>query len=257
MNRHQIIAVIVLTLIFCFEQYFPNRKRVSHWWRHLRCNCILGGLNGFLTGVSSALMSVCVICWMEDHSVGLLRMFRASSGLKLCVAFVLFDFWIYAWHWVNHQIPLLWRFHRVHHSDPAMDMSTALRFHPFEILLSSMLNIIIIALIGMDLSHLVLYKGIFHANVLFQHSNVRISPKVDYLMRALLVSPNMHRIHHSNIQKGTNSNYSSVFSFWDRLFGTYCRRDGDLVTFGLDRWMEEKWQTVVGLLKLPFKNIEK
>lgn len=135
-----------------------------------------------------------------------------------------------------------------------MDMSTALRFHPIEITLSSMLNVVIISLMGMRLDYLIIYKGIFHANVLFQHSNVKIPNKTDRLMRLLLVSPNMHRVHHSNVREETDSNYSSVFSFWDRIFGTYRSRENKSIEFGLTRWMEEKWQTAKGLLILPFQN---
>jgi len=257
MNNPQIIAVIVLTIIFCFEQYFPNRKRVSYWWKHLRRNCLIGGINGLLTGASSAALSVFVIGWMDNHSLGLLRLGQAPAWVEFCLAFILFDFWIYGLHWINHQVPFLWRFHRVHHSDPAMDMSTALRFHPFEVMLSSILNIIIIAIIGMNLEQLIIYKGIFHANVLFQHSNFRISERADRLMRILLVSPNMHRIHHSFIKEETDSNYSSLLSFWDRLFGTYRQGDTSAVKFGLDQWMEEKWQTVLGLLKMPLHSNRK
>jgi sterol desaturase/sphingolipid hydroxylase (fatty acid hydroxylase superfamily) len=108
---------------------------------------------------------------------------------------------------INHRVPLLWRFHRIHHNDPAMDMSTALRFHPVEIMLFSMLNIIVIAIIGMTLEYLIVYKGIFHANVLFHHSNFKISPKADRLMRALPVSPHMHRIHHSQLREETDSSF--------------------------------------------------
>jgi len=253
MTKHQIIAVVALTAIFCFEQYFPNRKRVPYWWKHFRRNCLIGSINGLFTSVTGAAVSVGVISWLGDHSVGLLRMGQGPEWIEFAIAFILFDLWIYTWHWTNHQIPFLWRFHRVHHSDPAMDMTTALRFHPVEIMLSSVLNIIIFAIIGLNMEVLIIYKGIFHMNVLFHHSNFRISPKMDRFMRTLIVSPNMHRIHHSNIREETDSNYSSLFSFWDRIFGTYRRRDVKEITFGLEKWMEEKWQTVAGLLKLPFQ----
>lgn len=93
-------------------------------------------------------------------------------------------------------------------------------------------------------------------NVLFQHSNIRISEKANRIMRTILVSPNMHRVHHSNIREETDSNYSSVFSFWDRIFGTYRSRENKSIEFGLKQWMEEKWQTAKGLLVLPFQNRE-
>ena len=109
----------------------------------------------------------------------------------------------------------------------------------------------------MRLVYLIIYKGVFHANVLFQHSNVKVSDKADRLMRLLLLSPNMHRVHHSNVKEETDSNYSSVLSFWDRIFGTYRSRENKSIEFGLKQWMEEKWQTATGLLVLPFQNLVK
>jgi len=257
MNQYHIISILVLTAVFTFEHFFPFQEHYKYSWKHLRRNCVLGGINGFLTSVTSATLSFCVICWTADNNFGLLRMLDLPPWLIFGLAVLIFDVWIYSWHIINHRIPLLWRFHRVHHSDPSLDVTTALRFHPGEIMLSSMLNVVMITLLGMQLEHLILYKGIFHANVVFHHSNIRLPERIDRLYRTVLVSPNMHRIHHSEIKVETDSNFSSVFTFWDRMFGTYrVREDMNSLSFGLDKWMEEKWQSAKGLLFLPFQSVK-
>jgi len=190
--------------------------------------------------------------WIEDHQVGLLNQFVLPAAVKLLIAFVLFDLWIYLWHRANHLIPFLWRFHQIHHSDLEMDMSTALRFHPIEILLASMFNILIFTLIGMNLDQIILYKLVFHTNVLIQHSNVALPERWDRLMRYVIVTPNMHRVHHSMKREETDSNYASVLSFCDRIFGSYRESDPRTIVFGLESERSEEDQKVTHLLKLPF-----
>jgi len=131
-------------------------------------------------------------------------------------------------------------------------MSTALRFHPIEILLASMFNILIFTLIGMNLDQIILYKLVFHTNVLIQHSNVALPERWDRLMRYIIVTPNMHRVHHSMKREETDSNYASVLSFCDRIFGSYRESDPRTVVFGLESERSEEDQKVINLLKLPF-----
>lgn len=253
MTPQTILSFLVLVILFGLERRLPARKPASPWWRHLRRNGVLGGLNSLLTNGLGTGGLVAATLWSQSHQVGILRVIPLNDGLRLTLAFFIFDGWTYAWHRMNHRVPFLWRFHRVHHTDPAMDMSTVLRFHPVEILISSVLNIGVMTLIGMDLEHLLVYKTVFRLNVFLHHSNINIPEKWDRCWRTVLVSPNMHRVHHSTQPPETDSNYASVFSFWDRLFGTYRQKDPSKITFGLNRWMEDQWQTVKGLLLLPFQ----
>jgi len=149
--------------------------------------------------------------------------------------------------------PFLWRFHQVHHNDTTMDMSTALRFHPGEIVLSSIINVVVIVVLGVSIEMMVVYKLIFNVNVLFHHSNVVLSDRWDRWYRFFLVSPNMHRVHHSRRMVETNSNYASGLALWDRLFGSYRERDPDEIVFGLEYDRSEDEQKWLYLLKRPFR----
>ena len=170
------------------------------------------------------------------------------------VAFVLFDLWMYVWHRANHEIPFLWRFHQVHHTDTAMDATTVLRFHPGEMLISSLLNPLIFIALGMGLAAVTVYKSVMIAIILFHHSNVRVPQRLDNALRRLIVPPSMHRVHHSKIPSETNTNYGTVFSFWDRLFRSFrLRADLHAISFGTGYHDSVRWQTPLRLLTLPLQ----
>src|SRR5262245_40016599 len=146
--------------------------------------------------------------------------------------------------------------HRVHHSDPAVDSTTALRFHTGEVLISSALCLAVIPLFGIMPWQLLLYESLMLPVIMFHHSNVYFLEKVDRWLRAQVVSPSIHRVHHSRAQVETDSNYSIIFSFWDRICGTFwLRKDGRPVDFGLAEYDGEEWQQVGGLLATPFITI--
>jgi sterol desaturase/sphingolipid hydroxylase (fatty acid hydroxylase superfamily) len=160
---------------------------------------------------------------------------------------------MYWWHRMNHRVPFLWRFHRVHHADARMDVSTALRFHPGEIVLSAALRLVVTAAIGAELWQMALYEAIATPIVAFHHSNINLPRRVDDALRWLLVTPWMHWVHHSRLRAETNSNYASVLSVWDRIFGSYrLRPDPDAIEFGLVEFPEtERNERVVGMLRMP------
>lgn len=136
------------------------------------------------------------------------------------LAFLLMDLTFYWWHRANHRIPLLWRFHNVHHIDPDMDVTTAFRFHFGELAFSSAFRVAQIGLIGPSPWAYAVYELVFQANTLFHHSNVRLPIRIERLLNRVLVTPRMHGIHHSQVRAEANSNYSSVFPWWDRLHRT-------------------------------------
>ncbi|NTU93408.1 MAG: sterol desaturase family protein [Chlorobiaceae bacterium] len=143
------------------------------------------------------------------------------GGLTRTLAILLLlDLWMYLWHRLNHETPLLWRFHSVHHSDPQLDVTSAWRFHPGEIALSGVLRLPVLLLIGAGPEELVLYNLLMTPVIEFHHSNVRLPEATDRLLRTLLPTPLMHRIHHSILRNEHDSNYGALLSVWDRLFGT-------------------------------------
>ena len=142
----------------------------------------------------------------------------------------------------------------MHHTDPQMDSTTAVRFHPVEIIFSYSLNLIVLGLLGFDFTFLAIYNTIMVPVILFHHRNIAFSEKMDHLLNSFLVMPRMHRVHHSEIMGDSNSNYGTIFSFWDRLFKSFrMRRDIESITYGIGTFKKPKWQHIGGMLLLPFK----
>jgi sterol desaturase/sphingolipid hydroxylase (fatty acid hydroxylase superfamily) len=168
------------------------------------------------------------------------------------VALLLFDAWMYLWHRANHAVPFLWRFHRMHHSDPAVDTTTALRFHVGEIVISTLLRLGVIPLLGMRLWQVILYETLLLPVIAFHHSNVALPTVWDRRLRWVIVSPNMHRVHHSDWQPETDSNFASIFSWWDRLGRSFrLRPDVRTLQYGLRELDGNQWQGLWGLLRTP------
>lgn len=244
---------LILGAIYALEGFFPVFKDRVARAPHAVRNLGLGALNVLVTQVFFAGAIVGVAEWTRKNSIGLLPALGQDGFLGGILAFILFDGWMYVWHRANHEVPFLWRFHRVHHSDLALDCTSALRFHAGEIALSHLARLLIIPLIGMTYAQLLIYEIALAPIIQFHHSNVALPGKWDDLLRRLIVSPNMHRVHHSREVFETNSNYSSVFSFWDRI-GTSRRRRQDIskIEYGLPVFRDEEWQTIPGMLKIPF-----
>ncbi len=187
---------------------------------------------------------------------GLLRWLALPTIATTLAALLVLDLWMYVWHRLNHAVPLLWRFHRMHHSDPAMDASTGLRFHTGEILLSGLARAGLLPIIGLSLWQTALYDAILLPVVLFHHSNVRFPRWLDNGLTLCVVTPAMHRVHHSRWRPETNSNFASVLPIWDRLFRSFrLRDDARTIHLGLAEFDDNQWQTLVGMLRTPFAQV--
>lgn len=174
--------------------------------------------------------------------------------IEITLAVLIFDLAIWAQHLVTHKVPLLWRLHPVHHADVDMDVTTAIRFHPFEIALSMLLKIGLVYLIGPAALAVVLFEVILNGTAMFNHSNIALPVWLDGALRRVLVTPDMHRVHHSVDRTEHDSNYGFSLSVWDRLFGTYIAqpRDGhDEMHTGL-KWQDERPARFGWSLALPF-----
>jgi len=246
------VQVAALGICLWLESAVPLfLRKPGQRFQHGIRNVGIGLVNGAVltTGFSALLLAA--IQWGTVHPVGLLHWVSLSSWAERVAGFVVFDLWMYLWHRANHSVGWLWRFHRVHHSDLAMDVTTALRFHLGEMMLSVLLRLAVIPLLGITLGDLVLYELILQPVIYFHHSNVALPERWDRVMRGVMVSPNMHRVHHSDLPVETNSNYASIFSFWDRLGCTYRRRDVRTIRYGLKEFRQPQWQTLGGLLRTP------
>jgi sterol desaturase/sphingolipid hydroxylase (fatty acid hydroxylase superfamily) len=257
-----ISSVAFLVLLLAWESLAPFASyfvgKTGERLRHGAKNLALGILNALLTGLVFVALWWTTAEWAQAHQFGLLNWLPMQGWARLVGAFLLFDAWMYFWHRLNHRIPFLWRFHRTHHSDPRMDVTTANRFHLGEIFFSSVLRMPIIALLGMQLWELALYEAAMFTVIQLHHANIALPPWLDRSLRALIVTPFMHKVHHSRWQPETDSNYSSLFSFWDRLFGSFrLREDPRTLEFGLEDFDPPEHQTLVGLMTTPMKRVHR
>jgi len=250
-----LIAVVYLTL-FTIEHFAPYFKNRQHHLPHSLRNLTLAGINAVISTIFFVIAIKHVCDWTWDNQLGVLNQFDLPALYIFVLAIILIDLWQYIWHRLNHQVAFLWRFHQVHHADKDMDASTGLRFHPVEIFYSNIIRISIITLIGAQLDHLLVYEIVLLPIILFHHSNIRLNETADKILRTITVTPHMHRLHHSEIQSETDSNYASVFSIWDRLFKSYKMRPIEQAfTLGLgDRYSERQWDRIYGILTIPFLN---
>lgn len=252
------LEVVVLALLLALESWIPLFKGRQRNFRHGVRNVGMGLLNGAITSVLFSGATAYVAEEAELRNFGLLHWMGGSFWAESFLAILLFDLWMYLWHRGNHGIPFLWRFHRMHHSDPQVDATTALRFHIGELLISAILRFGILFILGMTLWQLILYETILLPIILFHHSNVALPEKWDRLLRFLVVTPNMHRVHHSHLQPETDSNYASIFSFWDRL-GKSFKRKKEILTlhYGLGEFESARWHSFPGMLVTPLAPFRK
>jgi len=247
-----IVQVVALGACLWGESLVPlflreRGERVPHDAR----NVSIGLVNGLVLTLGFSGLVAAASRWGGVHAFGLVQWLRLPTGVEGVIGFLAFDGWMYGWHRANHAIPWLWRFHRVHHSDPTVDVTSALRFHVGEMVISTLLRLAVIPLLGISLGNLVFYELCLQPVIYFHHSNVAMPERWDRLMRWLLVSPNMHRVHHSDVPVETNSNYASILSFWDRLGGTYRLRDLATIRYGLKEFREPRWHTLRGIMMTP------
>jgi len=187
---------------------------------------------------------------------GLNYLYEFPSWIENVVAFILLDYSIYCWHIILHKMPLMWRFHLVHHTDLDMDVTTAFRFHFGEMIGSVIYRSAIVLLLGASPLIILVYEIIFEVETQFHHSNTKLNIKLERWLNKIIVTPRMHGIHHSIIKHETDSNYATIFSFWDRLHKTInLNVQQNNVVIGVPVYHDEHELTIGNLLKLPFTKI--
>jgi sterol desaturase/sphingolipid hydroxylase (fatty acid hydroxylase superfamily) len=217
------IFVGVFAVIAASEALWPRRALVFGRVRWI-ANVGLSVLNTALLRVSFLVvpaLGVLAAAYVEGNGWGLLPAIGVQGVAAAVLGFIVLDLAIYGQHVASHFVPAFWRLHRVHHADPDFDVSTAIRFHPVEILLSQAWKIAVVLLVGIPAVAVLVFEIALNATSMFSHANVRLPRVVDAALRTLVVTPDMHRIHHSTVMAETNSNFGFNVSLWDRLFGTY------------------------------------
>jgi len=207
-------------LLFLLERLFPLRRAKRPLAGRLLVNLSYAVLAFATVALTVRPAAEAMLGWTGRQSFGLLQMSWVPGAVRPLLAFLLLDLTFYWWHRANHRISLLWRFHNVHHIDPDLDVSTAFRFHFGELAFSSAFRVAQIGLIAPSPWAYGIYELVFQAGTLFHHSNVRLPVRAERLLNRLLVTPRMHGIHHSQVREETNSNYGTVFPWWDRLHRT-------------------------------------
>lgn len=242
-----------LLLLLLIESARPFRKPIESRWRHYLINLFIGGSNALLLSVVLGGLIVAAYHSFELHRLGLLHRLGIASWGNVLLSVVFLDGVTYFWHRAYHGVPVMWRMHRVHHSDRDVDVTTSGRFHLTEMGLSALFRLGVIALWGASLAAVVLFEIIFGLLNQLEHSNLRIPEPFETWLRWVFVTPDMHRLHHSQQLEHTNSNYSTIFSWWDRLFATYrFGEDQRTLILGLPEYQRPSDVTLGKVLALPF-----
>lgn len=249
-----VIAIAALfALLLGVERFAPLRTPRQAVLKRLAVNA---GVAATALGTAAA-----VVRPVADHVLdaagrgrwGVVQLVVPDGTARACIAFLLMDLSFYYWHMANHRLPFLWRFHNVHHIDPDLDVTTAYRFHFGEVALSALFRTLQISMIGVSTGTFAVYELVYQANTLFQHSNVRLPLRLERLINLVLVTPRMHGIHHSQVFSETNSNYSVVFSWWDRVHRTLRLNVPQAeITVGIAGYSGPRDNALWRVLSLPF-----
>ncbi len=232
------IGVGGLLLLLLLELVWPFRRPVESRRRRYAINFFIAGSNALLLSALLGGMIVALYHVYELHRIGLLHWLGIRDWWNVLATVIVLDGATYWWHRAYHGLPLMWRMHRVHHSDRDLDVTTAGRFHLTEMVLSAIFRLWVIAFLGAQVASIVIFEIVFGLLNQLEHANLRIPEPLETWLRWIIVTPDMHRIHHSQASEETNANYATIFSFWDRLFGTY--------RFGV-----EQRHLVIGLPEYP------
>jgi sterol desaturase/sphingolipid hydroxylase (fatty acid hydroxylase superfamily) len=243
-------SLVAMTLI---EAARPLRARVAAFLPRLARNLSLAGIAFAIVSLLQTPLVVPLAEWTTANGIGLAQVVPLPAALRLVLAIVVLDYTLWWWHWANHKIPLLWRFHRVHHVDRDLDASTAVRFHAGEIALSVPYRAAQVVVAGADPTALWLWQAVLFGSIVFHHANARLPIGLERVLVRAVVTPRMHGIHHSDRRDETDSNYSSLLSLWDFVHRT-ARLDVPQkdVTIGVPAYPGERDVTMRRLLVLPF-----
>ncbi|HEU5246053.1 MAG TPA: sterol desaturase family protein [Candidatus Udaeobacter sp.] len=248
-----LIVCLFFGLLF-LQWRFPLRRQHFTMLHRLVRNFLLSVPGFAIVRLAMLPIPIAVAMWAREEHIGLLNWLALPFWIAGIATFLLMDYAYWWWHWANHMIPLFWRFHNVHHTDLDMDVSTAARFHFGEIIFSIAFLTLAVTLFGIPPLMLIIFFIAFEAATLFHHSNWRLPIRVERILNLIFVTPRMHGIHHSIVQRETNSNWGTIFCWWDKLHRTL-RRDipQNEITIGVAAYRDEHELTVGKLLALPFR----
>lgn len=239
-------------LFLSLELLMPYRSNTVSKLRRVAINLAIALLNGVIVTLLFRALTMKAVLYVNEARFGLVTMVALPYWGRLFATVVVMDFVLYIWHLLNHEMPLLWRFHQVHHSDLNMDVSTASRFHIGEIMMSSAVKIALIYFLGAEITGVIVFECLLVFAAQFQHSSVKVPAGFERIFWFLFVPPSMHRIHHSVVIGERNTNYGTIFSLWDRIFGTLLKGvDQKKIVIGLGAYRDPKELFINHLLLMP------
>jgi sterol desaturase/sphingolipid hydroxylase (fatty acid hydroxylase superfamily) len=242
-----ILFFLILELSVPYRE--SSVSKVKRWANNLSLTLF----NSIIINLIFAGAIIGTATYVQSHHLGILHLIPSPQWLKILFAVAFMDFMLYIWHFLNHEMPFLWRFHRVHHSDLNMDVSTATRFHLGELAISAVIKIAVIFFLGVGPLSVVIFESavVFFAQV--HHSSLKVPKWFETIYWVLFVPPSMHRIHHSVVIKERNTNYGTIFSFWDRFLGTLLTRVAqDKIRIGVGAYRKPERLHFPHLLIMPF-----
>lgn len=259
MDVDTIRFVIFLGTLFVLaiaEVQYPRRvlahSKAARWFVNLTLTIVDGVLVKLILGAAA----VGVAAYSQSKGWGLINYLELPWIVGFFVGFIFLDFMVYLMHVIAHALPFLWRFHIVHHTDLDFDVTTALRFHPLEIIISMLYKIMLVVAIGADPITVMIFEAILNASAQFNHSNLNIPKGLDEKIRKVVITPDFHRIHHSVLVEETNSNFGFFLSWWDKLFGTYKPQpsvEHTEMAIGVDVYRDAEELSLQGVLMIPVK----
>lgn len=250
-----VFFLTALTFFIVWEFFYPRvRNQIPkniRWQRNFAISLFGMLCTRIVIPVSS--FSLCL--YAQTHQIGLFNHFLTNPVIAIALSIILLDLVIYIQHFLTHHIAFLWRFHKIHHIDQEIDVTTGLRFHPIELIFSQLIKFSCILILGIPATAYLIFEILFNLSAMFIHSNLTLPKKIDSLLRLVIITPDVHRIHHSIYANETNSNFGTSLSVWDKLFKTYkdkAKASTENIKIGLKEYQAVEKTNFIELLKTPF-----
>ncbi|HSS63287.1 MAG TPA: sterol desaturase family protein [Gammaproteobacteria bacterium] len=247
----------IFMLMALWELFWPRRDRGIGRRSRWPSNIAVVVIDTAVLRLLFPTAAVGTALFAESRALGVFSLLQWPHWITVVIGVVLLDLAIYLQHVMFHAVPAFWRLHRMHHADLDIDVTTGVRFHPIEIVLSMLIKLGVILMLGPPAASVLIFEVLLNATSMFNHSNAYIPPPIDRVLRLFVVTPDMHRVHHSVEDYETNSNFGFNLPWWDRLFGTYRaqpRAGHDGMTIGLNSFRDERTcVNIKGMLMIPFR----
>ncbi len=251
------IFILIICSLLIAEWFWPFRHYQASKFKRLMDNLGLMVISSVIQRLVSAGGAFAAAVWAINNNFGLFNQFEVPAILAAILTLLMLDFAIYLQHLIFHKSPWLWRIHRVHHSDIDFDCTTAVRFHFIEICFSTFYKMLLVVLIGAPAGIVVVFEILLNGCAMFNHSNIHFAASVDHWLRHFIITPDMHRIHHSTRWNEANSNYGFSVPYWDKFCGTYLQNpslDQENMQIGSPDQTTTKPINLIGLLSMPFRS---